>query len=134
MNARIFPMKRLFLLMIAAALVWANGAVACDGIHAVRAVKAAATVSECSGKIVELTVLPMPELSEIVELTRVPDIARLTELALTATAVALEAADWEATVTVESEVPVKGTIVLTVVKALGKALLKVIATMIHEVV
>jgi len=120
--------------MIAAALVWANGAVACEGIHAVKAIKAAATVSECSGKVVELTVLTMPELSEIVELTPVPDIAELTEMALTATSAALEAADWEATVIVESEALPKSNIVMTVVKALGKAFLKAIATVIHEVV
>ena len=131
-------MKRLILLTIIAMLVAATSASACK-IKALAAVKA---IKECSvlvvtppnlSAVVDLAPVMAPvmaELSEIVELTPVlPKVAEIKAFVVNAKTPTLQA-----TVAVEDREERSSSVVVTVIKALGKALLKGIATLIHRAV
>ena len=124
-------MKKLLLLIIVATLMSATAAAACQTTTALEAVKA---VAKCSSRVAALTP-ELPDLPDIVELAPI-DIDEIVAFAINAKTKALEMT--EATVIVESQERVKEDsrvgVVLTVVKALGKALLKAIATLLHEAV
>jgi hypothetical protein len=116
-KARIDPMRKLLLLMTVVLLVAASGASACE-VKAVKVVGATAW---------ELpTLAPVPEFPEIVTLTPLPEVVETEMIGFTAKVAALRAS-----VTVESD-ECRGNVVVTVVRALGKALLKGIAVLIQR--
>jgi hypothetical protein len=114
-------MKRLLLLIAAVTLVLSADAVAGE-INVLESVRADTV---CPVKVV--TLKPAQGLSGIIEL--VPQVIEVRSFALDLRTDAVEAS-----VTAETDCGPSGGVLATVVRALGKALLKALANLIHHIV
>jgi len=130
-------MKRLLILTTVVMMLAASGAEA-------REVTAVVTIGDCTARIVAPMVAPVAELieaAEFVEFAPIPDVVEILELTsipvtteIKSFAVSAKSAARDVTVTVETESGSSVGVVFTVAKALGKAVLKAIATLIHQIV
>jgi hypothetical protein len=114
-------MNRLILLMVAALLIAPIGVAACESAM-VKAVVAA------SGAPVAIAISSLPEVTEgfsqLIELSEMPDLPGMREISACGMAMRAEG----------TGEPCAGGVVVTLAKALGKAVLKVIATVVQEIV
>ncbi len=116
-------MKTILLLIAAVTLALSSAAVACE-IHVLEPAQAD---TACPVKVVTLT--PTQGLSEIIAL--VPQIVEVRTFVLD---LDLSTDVVEASVSVETDRRPRAGVLATVLRAMGKALLKALATLIHHVV